>query len=82
MSLQDNVTLLDPFTHTQQKRDDVWNFDFIKNKKSKRKGKVQIDQSFCTLITVGGKFLEKKNFTSVLRKIDDIRRIIRDLNTY
>ena len=82
MSLQDNLTLLDPFTHTQQKRDDVWNFDFIKNKKSKRKEKVHIDQSFCTLITVGGKFLEKKNFTNVLRKIDNIRRIIRDLSKY
>ena len=35
-----------------------------------------IDQTFCTLVTVGRKFLEKKTFRKVLQKIDEIRKII------
>ena len=39
--------------------------------------KVKIDETFCTLVTVGGQFLEKKAFEMVLKKIDEIRRIFR-----
>ena len=77
MTLEGEVSLLDPFTHKKQARDKIWNFDFIRGKSSTEREKVMIDQTFCTLITVGGKFLEKKTFRKVLEKIDEIRKIIR-----
>ena len=39
--------------------------------------KISTDETFCTLVTVGGKFLEKKTFQQVFMKIDEIRRIFR-----
>ena len=77
MTLEDEVSLLDPFTHTNQDYDKIWNFDFISGDSTTEREKVMIDESFCTLITVGGKFLEKKTFRKVLEKIDEIRKIIR-----
>ena len=77
MTLEDEVSLLDPFTHTQQNSDEIWNFDFIGGKSTTEREKVMIDQTFCTLVVVSGKFLEKGNFQKVLKKIDKIRRIIR-----
>ena len=70
MTLEDEVNLLDPFTYTEQDREKILYFDFIREK-------VMIDQTFCTLVVVSGKFLEKGNFQKVLKKIDKIRRIIR-----
>ena len=78
MTLEDEVNLLDPFTHTQQDSDKIWNFDFIGGKSSTEREKVMIDQTFCTLVVVSGKFLEKGNFQKVLKKIDKIRKIIKD----
>ena len=43
MTLQDEVTLLDPFTHTKQDRKKIENFEFIEGEK------VRIDETFCTL---------------------------------
>ena len=43
MTLEDEVTLLDPFTHTQQDRKKIKNFDFIEGEK------VRVDETFCTL---------------------------------
>ena len=77
MTLQDNVTLLDPFTHTYQDRDKIKNFDFIRGNSTTEREKVMIDQTFCTLVTVGGQFLEKEAFEMVLKKVDEIRRIFR-----
>ena len=77
MTLEDEVTLLDPFTHTEQDREKILKFDFIGGKPSTDIEKVMIDQTFCTLVVVSGKFLEKGNFQKVLKKIDKIRRIIR-----
>ena len=77
MTLKDEVTLLDPFTHTEQDREKIMNFDFIGGKSTTEREKVMIDQTFCTLVVVSGKFLEKGNFQKVLKKIDKIRRIIR-----
>ena len=77
MTLEDEVTLLDPFTHTQQDSDKISKFDFIGGKSTTEREKVMIDQTFCTLVVVSGKFLEKGNFRKVLKKIDKIRRIIR-----
>ena len=77
MTLLDEVTLLDPFTHTEHDNKNIWNFDFIKDNSTTKKEKVKIDQTFCTLVTVGGKFLEKKTFIKVLKKVDEIRRVIR-----
>ena len=74
MTLEDEVSLLDPFTHTKQDHDKIENFDFYKKQETE---KVRIVETFCTLVTVSGKYLEKNNFKKVLKKIDEIRRIIR-----
>ena len=81
MSLKDeeNVTLLDPFTHTQQDSDEIRNFDFwVERQKKEEREKVKIDETFCTVVTVGGQFLKKKIFQKVLRKIYKIRRRFRE----
>ena len=52
-------------------------FDFIGRKSSTEREKVMIDQTFCSLVTVGGQFLGKKAFKMVLKKIDEIRKIFR-----
>ena len=77
MTLQGKVSLLDPFTHTQLDREKIINFDFIKENPATKGEKVMIDETFCTLVIVSGKFLEKSVFKKVLKKIDEIRRIIR-----
>ena len=77
MTLQDNVTLLDPFTHIKQDREKIWDFDFIRGNSTTEREKVKIDETFCTLVTVGGKFLEKTIFKKVLKKIYQIRRKFR-----
>ena len=77
MTLEDEVSLLDPFTHTKQDRDKIWNFDFIREDSTTERERVMIDQTFCTLVTVGGQFLEKRRFEKVLKKVDEIRRIFR-----
>ena len=75
MTLEDNITLLDPFTHTEQDRGNILNFDFIREQSATER--VGIVETFCTLVTVGGKYLEKNTFNKVLKKIDKIRKIIR-----
>ena len=77
MTLQDNLTLLDPFIKTRKDREKVESFDFIRGNSTTEREKVKIDQTFCTLVTVGGQFLDKKAFEMVLKKIDEIRKIIR-----
>ena len=77
MTLEDEVSLLDPFTHTKQDRDKIKNFDFIRGDSTTERERVMIDQTFCLLITVGGQFLEKRRFEKVLKKVDEIRRIFR-----
>ena len=77
MTLDGEVSLLDPFTHTKLDREKILNFDFIKENSGKKAEKVMIDETFCTVVIVSGKFLEKSVFKKVLRKIDEIRRIIR-----
>ena len=79
MTLEDEVSLLDPFTHTKQDYDKIRNFDFISGDSTTEREKVMLDQTFCTLITVGGKFLEKRRFEKVLKKVDEIRRIFRKM---
>ena len=77
MTLQSNVTVLDPFTHTKQDKEKIINFDFIGETSLTEREKVRIEETFSTLVTVSGKYLEKKTFKKVLKKIDEIRRIIR-----
>ena len=77
MTLNDDVTLLDQFTHTKQDREKIMNFDFIGGNSTTERDKVMIDEHFCVLVTVGGKFLEKTTFEMVLKKVDEIRRIFR-----
>ena len=76
MTIQDNVTLLNAFTHTEQDRDKIMDFNFIIEKKKEEREKIKIEETFCTLVAVSGKYFEKKTFKKVLKKIDDIRRII------
>ena len=76
MTLEDEgkVSLLDPFTHTKQDSEKIRNFDFWVQRHNKEEiEKVKIDETFCTMVTVGGKFLEKKLFRNVLMKIYQIR---------
>ena len=73
MTLQDNVTILDPFTHTKQERDKMVVFDFFSEKPIEKREKIRIEESFCTLVAVGGDFLEKKALIQVQKKIDEIR---------
>ena len=76
MTLQGKVNLLDPFTHTEQDYYKITKFDFIRETLTERQ-KIRIDETYCTLVTVSGKYLEKKNLKKILKKIDEIRRIIR-----
>ena len=76
MTLEEGeLTLLDPFTHTKQDREKIWRFDFIRETHKAKNEKVMIIETFCTLVTVTGKYLEKQNFKKVLKKVDEIRRI-------
>ena len=77
MTLQSEVTLLDPFTHTFQDSKKIESFDFIRENSTTEIEKVRIEETSCTLVAVGGKFLEKPAFKKVLKKIDEIRRKIR-----
>ena len=77
MTLESEVTVLYPFTHTNKDQMTIWNFDFNTENSTKERKKVMIDETFCTLVVVGEKYLEKKDFQKVLKKIDEIRRIIR-----
>ena len=77
MTLQSEVTLLDHFTHTEQDREQIIKFDFIRDKPKAISEKIRMEETFCTLVVVGGKFLEKKAFRQVLKKIDEIRKKIR-----
>ena len=88
MTLQGEV-ILNPFTHTDQDYEKIGNFSFWTNEFTRgylqERGKnstaeiekVTIEETFCTLVAVGGKFLQKKAFKKVMKKIDEIRRIIR-----
>ena len=76
MTLEGEVTLFDPFTHTEQDREKILNFNFYQEKQTKR---IAIEETFCTLVTVSGKYLEKNTFKTVFKKIYEIRRIIIDL---
>ena len=75
MTLEDNITLLDRFTHTEQDREKIMNYDFLREQSAPER--VTIVETFCTLVTVGGKYLEKNTFKKVLTKIDEIRKLIR-----
>ena len=80
MTLEDNITLLDPFTHTEQDREKIKNFDFIREKTATER--VRIVETFCTLVTVGGKYLEKNTFKKVMTKIDKIRKLVRKMSPH
>ena len=75
MTLESKVTVLDPFTHTKHDKERIDDFDFIRE--SSAREKLMIDQTFCTLVAVGGKFVENETIRKVLEKIDEIRKIFR-----
>ena len=54
-----NIGILNPFTHTKEDNEKIKNFDVLgKSKEKKEKVKV-VDGTHCTLIMVGGKYLQK-----------------------
>ena len=73
MTLTGEMNLLDQFAHTEQDQNRILDLD---NKKEKEKIGI-IEETHCTIVTVGGKFLDKKRFIKVMEKIDEIRKIIR-----
>ena len=75
--MQYDIRNLDPFTHIEQDRNKIDSFNFTRGNSTTEGEKVTIDQTFCTFVAVGGKFLEKHTFKHVLKKIYEIRRIIR-----
>ena len=77
MTLKSEVTLLDPFTHTKNDWEQIINFNFIGENSTTERKKVRIEETFCTLIAVGGKYLEKRAFKMVLKKINEFRIMIR-----
>ena len=77
MTLQGEVSLLDPFTHTKQDREKIKNFDFIRENSTREREKAMIDETFYTLVALDGKSLEENTFKKVLKKIDEIRKVIR-----
>ena len=80
MTLEDQVTLLDPFTHTLQDHQKIKNFDFVRENSATEK--VRIEETFCTIVTVGGKYLHKNTLSKVIKKVDEIRKIIRQCRHY
>ena len=77
MTLEDQVTLLDQFTHTKQDFEKIQNFDFVRENSAK--GRVRIEETFCTIVTVGGKYLHKNTLRKVTIKVNEIRKIIRNV---
>ena len=77
MTLQSEVSLLDRFTYTNQDHMKIATFDFIRENSTSVKEKVMIDETFCTLVAVGEIFSEKSLFKKILKKIDEIRNLIR-----
>ena len=79
MNLQNEniVSLFDSFAYTTQDYNQIRKFDFIEGETKGEKEKVRIEETYCTLVIIGGKFLEKKTFYKVIMKIDEIRNIIR-----
>ena len=67
-----NLPTIDPFGSLYGQRlslEQMKNFENIE--------KVKIDESFCILVTIGGKFLEKKTLQKVVTKIDEIRYVFK-----
>ena len=77
MTLEDQVTLLDPFTHTLHDHQKIKNFDFVRGNSLTEK--VRIEDTFCTIVTVGGKYLQKDTLGKVMKRVDEIRKIIRNV---
>ena len=78
---EEKNSLLDAFTHTQLDFDKIKIFDFWShNQTNEETEKVKVDQTFCTLVTIGEKFLEKKTFTKVMKKIDEIRKFSENIS--
>ena len=64
---------MDPYTHTTEDHLKIKNFDVLgKSTENVEKVKV-VEGTHCTLVMVGGKYLQKIEFRKVLKKIDKIR---------
>ena len=74
MNLTENFGMLDPFTHTEEDHEKIKNFG--KSNQKVEKVKV-VEGTHCTLVMVGGKYLQKMEFRKVLKKVDEIRKLDR-----
>ena len=63
---QEMASLVDPFAHTKKDSDEIRKFDFVKRKSIEEKEKILIEETYCTLVTVGGKFVGKESFKKVM----------------
>ena len=77
MTLDESITILDQFTHREQDHDKIKDFNFINGAQNFDRKKIMIEETYCTLVVVTEKFLEKNTFKKILKKIDEIRITIR-----
>ena len=65
---------MDPYTHTTEDHLKIKNFDVLGKSKGKKEKIKVVDGTHCTLVMVGGKYLQKIEFKKVLKKVDEIRK--------
>ena len=69
-----NIEILNPFTYTSEDTDKIKNFDVLEKSKEKVEKVKVVDGTHCTLVLVGGKYLQKIEFRNVLKMVDKIRK--------
>ena len=69
-----NIGILNPFTHTKEDNEKIKNFDVLGKSKGKKEKVKVVDGTHCTLVLVGGKYLQKIEFRKILKKVDEIRK--------
>ena len=69
-----NIGILNPFTHTKEDNEKIKNFDVLGISKEKAEKVKAVEGTHCTLVLVGGKYLEKIQFKQVLKKVYEIRK--------
>ena len=74
MSLTDDMKALAPFTYTEEAGEAIRKFN--SSTTGKKRGKIPtVEETFCTLVLVGGKFVQRETF----EKIDAIRKYVRHI---
>ena len=63
---------MNPFTHTKEDFDKIMDFEIPGKNFTKVKA---VDATYCTLVVVDGKYLQRIEFRKFLKKIDEIRKL-------